>query len=68
MKKWQIMRMFSGKQQTYNVETKKWSISNDRWSDTFDCDNETAKAYFNEAKAGFRKVSHVSHPKLYEVY
>ena len=67
MKKWQIMRMFSGKQQTFNRTQQKWQISNDRWSDVFEATNEEAKQVFKEATKGFRKVANVSTPKLYEI-
>lgn len=67
MKKWQIMRFFSGIQQTYNVETKKWSNSGHRWSDTFEATHDDAKLNFQEAIAGFRHVRPYSKPKLYEV-
>ncbi len=66
-KKWQIMRMYSGKQQTYNVKEKDWQISEDRWDDVFTATEEEAKRIFAKVKNNFRKVGHVSWPKLHEI-
>ncbi len=65
--KYQIMNFFSGKQQTYNVEAGKWRISHDRWDDVFEATPETAQQIFKKVLGNFRKVNHVTRPKLHIV-
>ncbi len=65
--KYQIMNFFSGKQQTYNTQAGKWRISNDRWDDVFEATPEVAKKIYSEVLDNFRKVNHVTRPKLHIV-
>ena len=65
--KYQIMRMLSGKQQTYDTAAGTWKTSNDRWDHVFEATPEQAREIHSKVMANFRRVGSVTTPKLHVI-
>jgi hypothetical protein len=64
MKTYQIIRFKNNKQQSYNVDDKRWNDSTDRFSDTFEADSIQAKKIYKAVFLNARRTSTTTLPKL----